>query len=54
MDPKNGGHVGKREFIGIKSFLTGPAIVRIGTFQLNGKFDCILKLYSFLSSFPVT
>ena len=27
MDPKNGVHDGKRWFIGINSFLTGPVIV---------------------------
>ena len=42
MDPKNGVHDGKREFIGINSFLTGAVIISNKNWDIPIKWEVVI------------
>ena len=46
MDPKNGAHDGKRWFIGIISFLTGPVIVSIKNWNIPIKWEVAIAFWN--------
>ena len=63
IDHKNGGHDGKRWFIGINSFLAGPVIISNKNWNIPIKWKVVITFWnsayymlerdSFLSSFPL-
>ena len=51
MDPKNGVHDGKREFIGLNSFLTGPVIISSKNRNIPIKWEVVIAKAPYVAAF---